>query len=372
MRTTTPLAAGLSSERQAINDTRGHVSELLAKAIQQGSLDQQLTPQDRERMLDFLETYGDLKPDHTYQGSLRSGAKQMPGAADQTEAIRDPLPMHALLDASFWRSMMFEESFDMQATMFQPVGGMDRIPYAFAQRLGKVVKYGCPVQEIRKTSTGVRIVYKERGVEQTLEASYCICALPLHIAKKISNDFAPRVRAAMDQVTYDSAFKIAWESRRFWEQENNIYGGISWLGTGNIGLVWYPSARIFSEKGIVISGYSVEPREFVPLSIDAKLAASRAAVEKLHPGRGQELTKPMYVCWGKIPYNEGSWVSRGQGERENTEGAYYSGPYKEFLVPDERIFFAGDHTTHVIGWQEGAALSARRAINLIAEHMRKA
>jgi monoamine oxidase len=360
-------------QRQAINDTRGHVSELLAKAIQQGSLDRQVTAEDRERMLDFLETYGDLQPDHSYQGSLRSGAKQTAGAADQTQVTRDPLPMHALLDANFWRSLMFEESFDMQATMFQPVGGMDRIPYAFAQRLGSVVKYGCPVQEIRKTSNGVRIVYRERGVEQALEAAYCICALPLHIANKISSDFAPRVRSAFNQVKYDSAFKIAWESRRFWEQENNIYGGISWLTNPNIGLVWYPSARIFSEKGVVISGYSVEPPEFATLSIGQKLAASRAAVEKLHPGRGQELTKPMYVCWGKIPYNEGSWVSRGQGERENAEGAaYYNGPYKDFLVPDDRIFFAGDHCTHVIGWQEGAALSARRAINMIAEHMRQA
>jgi len=268
--------------------------------------------------------------------------------------------------------LMFEENLDMQATMFQPVGGMDRIPYAFAQRLGSVVKYGCPVQEIRKTALGVRIIYKERGVPQALEAEYCICALPLHIAKRIANDFSPRVRSAFDQVSYDSAYKIAWESRRFWEQENNIYGGISWLTTGHIGLVWYPSAKIFSDKGIVISGYSVESPEFAALPMEAKIAASRAAVEKLHPGRGRELTKPSYVCWGKIPYNEGSWVSRGQGERENAEASsYYSGPYKEFLSPDDRIFFAGDHCTHVIGWQEGAALSARRAINMIAEHMRK-
>src|SRR5580700_12290501 len=35
-------------QRQAINDTRGHVSELLAKCVRQGALDEELTPADRE------------------------------------------------------------------------------------------------------------------------------------------------------------------------------------------------------------------------------------------------------------------------------------------------------------------------------------
>jgi monoamine oxidase len=35
--------------------------------------------------------------------------------------------------------MLFEESFDFQATMFQPIGGMDRIPMAFARELGPAV-----------------------------------------------------------------------------------------------------------------------------------------------------------------------------------------------------------------------------------------
>ena len=51
----------------------------------------------------------------------------------------------------------------MQATMFQPVGGMDRIPYAFAKALGDVVKYDSPVTEIRKTSKGVSVSYKQKG-----------------------------------------------------------------------------------------------------------------------------------------------------------------------------------------------------------------
>ena len=93
----------------------------------------------------------------------------------------------------------------------------------------------------------------------------------------------------------------------------------------------------------------------------AKFAASRAAVEKLHPGFGKHLSNPVYVSWGKIKYNQGSWVSFGE---------YYDGPYKDFIEPDDRIFFAGDHCSHINAWMEGAALSAHRALKMIADRSR--
>ena len=356
-------------QREAINDSRGHVAELLAKAVRKGALDEEITAEDRERMLAFLGSFGDLRADYVYAGSSRAGLKQLPGAGEIEEQTREPLPMHALLDASFWRGLAQEETFDQQATMLQPVGGMDRIPYAFARRLGKVIKFGCPVKEIRKTANGVRVVYTERGAYRSLEASYCICTLPLPALRAVKHDFSPGVAAAINQTSYAAAFKIAWESRRFWEQDDNIYGGISWLAHGPISLenstlanVWYPSGGLLSEKGVLVAGYGTEAGAFAALpTAEAKFAASRTAVEKLHPGRGKELTKPVYVSWQKIPFNLGSWV-RGDG--------YFEGPYKEFLKPDGRIYFAGDFCSHLTVWQEGAALSAQRAARMIVEHVR--
>jgi monoamine oxidase len=357
-------------DREVVNDTRGHVAELLAKAIRQGALDQEVTREDRERMLAFLRSFGDLRSDYAYAGSSRAGLKQLPGAGNVEGEGREPLPMHALLDAAFWPGVTFEEGLDYQATMFQPIGGMDRIPHAFAEKLGKVVKYECPVREIRKTPNGVRIVYVERGHVRSLEASYCVCTVPPSVLKTTQTDFSPGLVSAINQATLASAYKIAWESRRFWEQEDNIYGGISWLSTGPISLqssvlanVWYPSGGMLSEKGVLIAGYGTENGEFGRLpSMEAKFAASRAAVEKLHPGRGKELAKPIYVSWAKIPFSLGSWVS-GQG--------YYDGPYKEFLDPDDRIYFAGDHCSHITSWQEGAALSAQRTVETIIKRVRE-
>ena len=356
-------------QREAINDTRGHVSELLAKAVDQHLLNGALKADDTEKMIEFLRIYGPLDADMLYKGSDRAGVRQLPGAGPQEEILREPLPMESLLDADFWMGMMFEDMLDMQATMFEPVGGMDRIPYAFAQRLGGVIRFNSPITEIRRTAGGVRIHYTNDGAEKVLDADYCICALPLTILKKIPNDFSPRIKSAIAECHYDSAYKVAWESPRFWETDRNIYGGLSFLVNDPISVVWYPSWGLFSDRGVVISGYSIENgTAFGALpSRQAKLDASRNAMEKLHPGFSHQMETPIYMSWGQIPWNEGSWISRGRrGGFDEASSDFYNGPYKEITQPDGPFIFAGDHTARVGAWQEGAALSAHRAARLIA------
>jgi monoamine oxidase len=371
--------------RQAENDTRGHVSELLAKSIRQGALDQDLSATDRDRMLSFLRTYGPLDPSGSYGGSTRAGYSQLPGAGDQAGELSETIDMHTLLDENFWQGMMFEEQFTMQATMFQPVGGMDRIPYAFAKALGSAVKYNSPVTEIRKTTKGVRIGYTSDGSPKTIEADYCICAMPLTILKKTPNDFSAPYKKVVDECTYASAYKIAWESRRFWEQDYNIFGGLEFVNVG-CSPIWFPSAGMFTRRGVLVSGYYDELRTpLAAMSMEQKFAESRKSIERLHPGHGKELEKPMYVSWGKIAHNEGSWISSyGPGQQrwlENsptgqTHPAREKEPplpgYETLIEPDGPIIFAGDHVSHIVAWQEGAALSALRAVGQVNDRVKAA
>lgn len=85
-------------QREIINDTRGRVAELLAKAIRTGALDEEINAEDREKMLVFLRSFGDLRPGFEYTGSSRTGARQLAGAAEIDEVSCDPLPLHVLLD----------------------------------------------------------------------------------------------------------------------------------------------------------------------------------------------------------------------------------------------------------------------------------
>lgn len=377
------------AERRVVNDTRGHVAELLAKCIRKGALDEEITADDRDRMIEFLRQYGDLSPDLFFRGTQRSGYKIPPGAASQSPVPNDPLSMRELLSADLWYGTFVEEVPEWQATMFQPIGGMDRIPAAFASRLDSVIRYGAVVKQIRQSDSGVTIVYRDSGgTDETLTADYCICAMPLTVVRTLDAQFSPQIRAILDSVQYDSAYKIAWEAPRFWEGESNIYGGISYLQQA-VDLVWYPSSRLFSEKGILIGGYSIEfnaasgdaaaslvnsdltyrsPARngltFGQLpNLQAKLDASRRSIELLHPGHGKDLANPIYISWGRIPYNLGSWISFDWNNQQTLA---------TLQSPDRRIYFAGDHTSYIVGWQEGAALSAHRVINQLGPRIQSA
>lgn len=372
-------------QRQAVNDTRGHVSELLMKCMSQGGLDGEMGKEDRERMLDFLRFYGPLDDAGKYAGSDRAGYSKEAGAGDDAGTLSQPIDMHTLLDESFWQGMMFEENFDMQATMFQPVGGMDRVPYAFARELGKTVKYGAAVTEVHKTAKGVRVAYTEKGKPMSIEADFCICAVPLTVLKKTPNDFSAPYKKVIDECTYASAYKLAWESRRFWEQDYNIYGGLEFVNTG-CSPIWFPSWGMQSERGVVVSGYTEEDGIpwFSKLDLPGKIAESRKSIERLHPGHGEELQKPMYVCWGKVEWNEGSWIrsygpdqqrgpaltvaaSTGANRRPAASRTRTNPGYETLIQADGPIYFVGDHVSHIVGWQEGAALSALRAVQMISD-----
>lgn len=356
-------------QRQVVNDTRGYISELLAKCIDQHGLDKVLDKEDTQRMLDFLQQYGDLSSNYSYKGSSRSGFITPPGAGPDEEKDRLPLSLHELLVSDFSNGELYEEQIDWQATMFQPVGGMDRIPYAFAKSLGDSVHYRSLVKKVSKTAKGVHVEYTEGGSTQTIDADYCICTLPLTILKTLDIDCSQEKKQAFSGMKMASLYKIGWEAPRFWEKQYNIYGGIS-FPKQVVDLVWYPSNGLFTKTGIILSGFNFEqqdygdgsPTPFGALSTQGKLDASRAAVEILHPGHGKSLTKPIYVSWQKIPYSLGCFALNMMPETKPA--------YDELNKPDGRIYFAGDYLSHIVGWQEGAALSAHRAIHGIAEQMR--
>jgi monoamine oxidase len=173
--------------RKAINDTRGHVSELLSKCVAQGTLDSEITKEDRERMTAFLKIYGPLDSSGAYKGSDRAGYKTAPGAGSEQAVLDTPADMQMLLDENFWNYMMLEETWDWQATMMQPVGGMDAIPKAFAKSLGTIIHYNSPVTAIRKTTGGVAVEYTQGGAPKRIEGAYCVIALPFEMLKKIPN-----------------------------------------------------------------------------------------------------------------------------------------------------------------------------------------
>lgn len=370
-------------QRQVVHDTRGYLAELLTKSINKHTLDDELSKEDLSRLLDFLSNFGDLNRDGKYTGSQRAGFVIPPGAATVEGTINKPLSLTELLAADFSFGELYEEQIDWQATMFQPVGGMDRIPYAFAKSLAPLIHYNSVVKDISTSDQSVTVAYDE-GAEghgksaKTITADFCICTMPISVLCQTKNNFSAETQQAFSGIPLMALYKIAWESPRFWEKENNIYGGISFLNSDTVNLVWYPTDKLFSPSGVLVAGFGSEredtfgggmggpftskPSPFGALpTVEAKLAASRGAVEKLHPGRSQLLTKPIFVPWGKVPYSLGCMA--------NIFLPSSAAPYAHLEKPQGRTYFAGDYLSHLVGWQEGAILSAHHAIERIAKQL---
>jgi len=352
------------SERQAMNDTRGRMSELLAKAINKGALDQELTGVDKDKLLSYLRAYGDLGPAFAYEGSQRSGFATAPGAYDHAPKAVAALDLAAMQRASFWGpGLLFEEGIDQQAPMLQPVGGMDRISYALYAQVEDKVRLGSVATRIRQLDGGVVISYHDSSGDHTLTADYCICTIPLVVLAKIEADFAAPTKAAIKAASYNGAVKLAWESRRFWEQDDAIYGGLAFTDQPN-SVIWYPSDNLGEHTGILIGAYTIggeNTKMYDAMTVAQRAEISRRVIERMHPGRGKELRNPVSVSWRRTPFSEGIAVD-WKWEQRTTD-------YARLCKGDGRVYFAGEHMSYINAWQEGAVLSAHEVIELIAKRV---
>jgi len=358
--------------RTAINDTRGHIAELLAKALRQGSLDQELSVADKEALLPFLQAYGDLTPEGSFAGTERSGFGKAPGAGLNFMELSQPLPLEQLLANQQLPMTLFEDNLYMQATMFEPVGGMDQVHMAIDRNLRKPSLRNAEVVELRNTADGVEVAYRDKASGETrkLAADYVVCTLPPPVLASIPSNMPSEVTSAIASIQYDHSNKVGFESPRFWEKEDQIYGGISFVGRPTA-LIWYPSANIFGDRGMLLGCYNSGElaAEFEQLSLAEQIAASRAAIEKTHPGRGGELVSPAVINWAKVPYNLGPWPDWGADERNNGQEGFIDAPaYALLQQPVGRIHFAGAHLSQTPGWQEGGIQSARGQVSAIVAH----
>ena len=354
-------------ERRMVNDMRGHLGELLAKAIDAHALDSQVPRGELEMIRQFLAPYAAVGPSGVYVPDGRSGYAVAGGGYNQAGVPLTPLSVAELHPSgAVTLPYLFEEIWDMQATMLQPVGGMDRIAQAIYDQVKPVVRLRSPITAIRRAGERVRI---EHGPgQQVTEADFCVCTLPMPILAKIANDFSAAKKAAFSAAPYLPSVRAAFESPRFWETDDFIFGGLAWTDRANENVI-YPSHDFGHSKGVLVAAYAAgwtnrdNPQKFSSFSDAERLRVCRESIEALHPGRSHLLTKGVSVGWGLVPYSEGVGAIWGNGPNDV---AGRGAPYAELLKPEGPIVFAGEHLSYQGLWQEGAALSAHEALKLLA------
>lgn len=357
--------------RHIATDYRGHVAELLAKATNQGLLDAEVTTADKAKLLESLQEYGILSDDHAYVASetaseYRGFEREAGGGRDGAPTASTPLSMEQILQSDLWRWLTDAESVHHQGAIFQPVGGMDMIAQAFEREVGDLITYNAKVIAMLQTDDGVTVQYENSasgGEPVEVTADWCVCTIPFSILGQMEHNLPAEKTRAIDTMHYEGAVKFGLEfNRRFWEQDEDIYGGITYTDLP-IALISYPSYDYLSSgKAVLLGGYvwGASAFEFNAMQPNDAVKWAVEYGARIHPQYADEFVSGVAVSWHKVP-----WVLGCYGIWEDRDRDYAGAVT---MGADERIVLAGEHLSYLPGWQEGAILSALDAIAQLHQH----
>ncbi|MES2208534.1 MAG: flavin monoamine oxidase family protein [Pseudomonadota bacterium] len=347
-------------------DYHGYTAEMLSKAVNKHQLDQPLTADDQEKLLDSLRKWGALDKQSNYQASaltsdrrgyeVSAGGGLMPLAVPST-----PLKLQELLQSGLSKYLSIGDEQEFHSTIFQPVGGMDQIAQAIYREVADLVQFNAKVTKIEQDEHGVTVTYTNaQGTTAThqAKADWCLCTIPLSILSQIEMNVGSDMQNAIQAVPYESAFKIGLQfKRRFWEQDDHIYGGITYTDLP-INRISYPAHGYGQPgKGVLLGAYifgDLNAYEFTAMSPKERLQAALEQGASIHPQYQKEFETGISVGWHRVPFSNGCsgiWTEETRQQH-----------YKNLCQIDGRIALAGEHASYLPAWQEGAVLSSLDAI----------
>lgn len=351
--------------RELYADMTGHTSEILAKAVDQNALDLDLSQEDREDLLTYLVQEGVLShDDYSYGPNNSRGVDQYAGPGNQPEINSDPLGLLDILPfaaaTSRQASIIYRMAplLEMQETMQTPEEGMSAIyEQGFLPRLRNRVRFNAEILEIHQSPDSAWIVYrnKETGQIERRDGDYIVSTIPLSVLKDVPADFSDQYRAAIEAGSdYVSVGKMGLQfKRRFWEEDDWIYGGISFLDRSEIGTISYPTWGMLTQKGVLQAYYNFgdDATRLGDMSPQQRIETALVGGEAVHGAAyREEFETGFSVSWDRVRYSMGGWSGWSAANRERY--------YDVLLEPDGRIYLAGEMLSYVPGWQEGAISAA--------------
>ncbi|MEO7916072.1 MAG: NAD(P)/FAD-dependent oxidoreductase [Dokdonella sp.] len=346
-------------------DYQGMVAELLAKSVKQNALDTEVTAEDREKLLASLQSWGYLDDKYRYQrgdaSSATRGFDKDPGGGLGGKSVPStPLTPQQLLRSDLWQALFVNDLYEFQTTLFQPVGGMGHIADAFARELPGVIQYNAKVTKIAQDEKGVTAHFVDAnsgGETREARADFCLCTIPLSVLSQIPMNVGSAMSSAISAVPYASSVKIGLQfKRRFWEEDEQIYGGVTTTDLP-IFQISYPSSNFQSRgPGVLLGGYNWGPDalQFTALSPKQRIEEAVRQGAKIHAQYPQEFQNGISVAWHRMPSTMGCYGDWTDAAREKH--------YDNLCRIDGRIALGGEHASYLPAWQEGAIASALDAV----------
>ncbi|MGH8903459.1 MAG: flavin monoamine oxidase family protein, partial [Egibacteraceae bacterium] len=247
-------------------------------------------------------------------------------------------------------------------------GGMDQLIRRLTERIRGPIMCGQELVglDVREHDVLVEIRHGDRLEVRRCE--YVLCTIPFSILRRLRlTGLSEAKRAAIREVKYWSATKVAFYCKEaFWEQAG-ISGGASFSG-GRIRQTYYPPVEGDPSQGaVLVASYTIGDDADVlgrmPTSV--RHAVVLKELSKMHP----ELLRPGMVlgtvslAWGQYWWSDGGGLTRW-----GKDAAACEEERVQIARPEGRLFFAGDHCSSTPVWIDGAIESAVNAVREIQLH----
>jgi monoamine oxidase len=160
---------------------------------------------------------------------------------------------------------------------------------------------------------------------------------------------------AIRQLHYDASAKIFLQCRRrFWEEDDGIVGGgtVTDLAVRNI---YYPEHGRETGRGVLLASYtwSEDAQRWGSLSPSERIEQAVEDVAKIHPAIETEFEAGASKMWHDDEYAGGAFALFDPGQQTLL--------HESVQAAEDRLHFAGEHTSLAHAWIQGAIESGLRA-----------
>jgi len=308
----------------------------LVKKVEKEGWDDVIKKYDQYSVREFLEVNG-----------WSEGLIEMFGLLNNQESV---------MNSSFLE-LFREDGGNYYSNMCEIVGGMDQLSYAFMPALNLNIRYGAKVVAIDQTPSEAIVHYQTPAGRFELRAEHVIVTIPFPVLRhvEILKPFSRAKQRAIRQLHYDASAKIFFQTkRRFWETDENIFGGgtVTDLAIRNL---FYTNYGKETGRGILLASYtwSEDAQRWGSLPPHERIQQALENVAVIHPQIRDEFEAGASHMWHDDPFAGGAFALFDPGQQTLL--------HAEIIKPEGRIHFAGEHASSYHAWIQGAFESGLRA-----------